>query len=515
MKHRSKPANTTKGSISRLVIIGLIVLAEIVWVVIMGVHFYKIGTWVTTLSTLMAVLIVLEIVSAHTNSAFKLPWVIAILVFPLAGLALYLLIGRPGITKRKQRKLEAIGDRLRAEYLKGDGIVSQEEAKKYPFYRQMKYINDDGSYPAWKNTQITFQPSTTSALENLIDSLSKAQKFIFMEYHAIEDAEAFSRIREVLRERASAGVEVRIIYDDLGSVGFLSPVFIHKLREDGIECRVFNPIMPIINVFMNNRDHRKITVIDGQIGFTGGYNLADEYFNIVQPYGEWKDSGLMLRGSAVRSLTVQFLEMWNTIKNTDTEFDKYFFEAEAVENTEGITVPYGDCPLDDIYLGENIYMNMINSAENYIWFMTPYLIINDEMRRALTLAARKGIDVRIFTPGIPDKKFIYRITRSYYYGLVKSGVRIYEFTPGFLHSKQCVCDDKTAVVGTINLDFRSLYFHFENGVFFGNCNSVQDVKLDFDNTMERCREVTGDYQKEPKGWKRLVNQILRLISPVM
>ncbi len=511
MKHNTTDAKSRRNSVSRLIIIGLIVLAEMVWVVIMGVHFYQISTWVTALSTLMAMLIVLEIVSAHSNSAFKLPWVIAILVFPLAGLALYLLIGRPGITRRKRRKLEDIGDKLRRDYLHAPQITPE----KPSFYRQMKYINDDSAYPAWQDTAVRFHPSTTSALEELLEALSQAQSFIFMEYHAIEDAEAFSRIRAVLRERAAAGVEVRIIYDDLGSVGFLSPVFIHHLREDGIECRVFNPIMPVINVFMNNRDHRKITVIDGKIGFTGGYNLADEYFNIVQPYGEWKDSGVMLTGSAVRNLTVQFLEMWNTIKNTDRDFDRYFPETRRACDAEGFVQPYGDCPLDDIYLGENVYMNMINSAENYIWFMTPYLIIGDEMRRAMTLAARKGIDVRIFTPGIPDKKFIYRITRSYYRGLVKSGVRIYEFTPGFLHSKQCVCDGKTAVVGTINLDFRSLYFHFENGVFFGNCDAVRDVKLDFDNTMERCREVTDDYRKEPTGLRLLMDQILRLISPIM
>ncbi len=504
-----------KNSIGRLVCIGLLVLLEIIWLIMMAFYFSKLSIWLTMFTNILAILVVLEIISAHTNSAFKLPWAIVIVISPIAGLALYLTIGRSGITKKKQRKLEAIGNHLRSTYLKGNETADRKETLSLPYYGQMKYIYEDSGYPAYSNEGTEFYGCTNNALDAIIEELSKAESFIFMEYHAIENADAFSRIREVLRERASKGVEVRIIYDDLGSVGFLSPVFIKHLREDGIKCRVFNPIMPVINVFMNNRDHRKITVIDGKVGFTGGYNLADEYFNLVQPYGEWKDSGIKLCGNAVKSLTVQFLEMWNTIENTDKEYDKYFPKFPCVQLQKGYIQPYGDCPLDDIYLGENVYMNMINGASRYIWFMTPYLIIDDELSRALTVAARKGIDVRIITPGIPDKKFVYSMTRSYYYGLVKSGVRIYEFTPGFLHSKQCVCDDRTAVVGTINLDYRSLYFHFENAVFFSDCEAVADVKRDFDTTIPRCREVTEDYKKEPKGMKLLGNQILRLFSPLM
>lgn len=506
--------NSSKNSIGRLIFVSIFLLLQITWLLILFFRFGQSSIWVTAFFNILAILIVLEIVDKFTNAAFKLPWIILILVSPIAGLVLYLITGHSGFTKKRKEKLFRIGSKLREDFLKGNGALSSECENELPYAGQLRYIRNDSAYPAYKNTKAEFYGNTCEALDALIDALSKAEKFIFMEYHAIEDAEAFGRIRSVLEERAANGVEVRIIYDDMGSVGFINPKFIVQLKELGLQCRVFNPIMPVINVFMNNRDHRKITVIDGYIGFTGGYNLADEYFNIVHPYGEWKDSGLKLEGGAVRNLTVQFLEMWNTIDNTDKEFERYFPKVAPCTEAEGIVQPYGDCPLDDVYLGENVYMNMLSCAKDYIWFMTPYLIINDEMSRALTLAAKKGIDVRIITPGIPDKRFVYKLTRSYYHQLVKNGVRIYEFTPGFLHAKQCVCDDKTAVVGTINLDYRSLYFHFENAVLLADCKAVQDVKADFDETLIRCNEVTNNYRSELRGIKRIVNQIMRLFAPL-
>lgn len=506
--------NVTKNSIGRLIIVSIILLLQIVWLFVLLFNFKQSSIWISTAFNILAILTVLEIVNKHTNAAFKLPWVILILISPIAGLVLYLITYNSGINKKRKEKLFQTGNELRKNFLNNSGEISPDTENQFPYARQMRYIRNDSAYPAYDSTKTEFYNDTCKALDALIDELSKAKKFIFMEYHAIENAEAFGRILSVLKERITNGVEVRIIYDDIGSVGFINPKFNKQLCKLGIQCRVFNPIMPVMNIFMNNRDHRKITVIDGCIGFTGGYNLADEYFNIVHPYGEWKDSGIKLEGNAVRSLTVQFLEMWNTIDNTDKTFDCYFPDVPPCDGEKGIVQPYGDCPLDDIYLGENVYMNMISDAKDYIWFMTPYLIINDEMSRTLTLAAKKGIDVRIITPGIPDKRIVYKMTRSYYHQLVKSGIRIYEFTPGFLHAKQCVCDDKTAVVGTINLDYRSLYFHFENAVFIADCNAVQDVKKDFDETLPRCREVTENYRNEPRGIKRIINQIIRLFAPL-
>lgn len=506
--------NSTKNSIGRLIFVAIFLLLQIIWIIVLFFSFKQSSIWVTTFFNIIAILIVLEIVNKLTNAAFKLPWVIIILISPITGLVLYLMICNSGITKKRREKLFKTGNKLRHEYLCGNGELTKEKINNLPYRGQLRYIQSDSAYPAYDSSRVQFYSDTCEALDSLIDALSKAEQFIFMEYHAIEDAMAFRRILSVLENRAANGVEVRIIYDDIGSVGFINPRFNLQLKKLGIECRVFNPIMPVLNVFMNNRDHRKITVIDGYTGFTGGYNIADEYFNIVHPYGEWKDSGLRIDGAAVRSLTVQFLEMWNTINNTDKDFKCYFPENKYQNDAEGIIQPYGDCPLDDVYLGENVYMNMINNAKEYIWFMTPYLIITDEMSRSLTLAAKKGVDVRIITPGIPDKRFVYRLTRSYYHQLVKSGVRIYEFTPGFLHAKQCICDNVTAVVGTINLDYRSLYFHFENAVFLADCKAIHDVKTDFDQTLTRCREVTENYQNELRGLKRITNQIMRLFAPL-
>ena len=245
---------------------------------------------------------------------------------------------------------------------------------------------------------------------------------------------------------------------------------------------------------MNNRDHRKITVVDGKVGFTGGYNLADEYFNLTSPYGHWKDTGVRLEGDAVKNLTVLFLEMWNSVKVTDMDFARYLPDPGYTAKGRGFVQPYGDNPLDGEPVGENVYMNVIKNAKDYVYFTTPYLIVSDELGRELRLAAKRGVDVRLITPGIPDKKAVFQVTRSYYAGLVRDGVRIYEYTPGFIHAKQCVCDGETAVVGTINLDYRSLYLHFENGVFLYDCEAIKDIKADFDGLFPICQEVTEEYR---------------------
>ncbi|MBQ8688002.1 MAG: cardiolipin synthase [Ruminococcus sp.] len=507
--------HSVKNSVGRLIFVAVSLLIQIGWMVLLFLEFSQSSIWISALTTLIAIAIVLEIISKHGNAAFKLPWIIVILAFPLVGLVLYLLTGRSALTKHKRRQFERIGNELRRRLHANESVLRSAEQQNMTLANQMRYIQNDSQYPPFHDTDVQFYGDTCQALDALAMALTQAEHFIFMEYHAIEDAKAFGRIRKILSERAAKGVEVRIIYDDVGSVGFISPEFIKRMEKDGIQCRVFNPLLPVINVFMNNRDHRKITVIDGSVGFTGGYNLADEYFNIVQPYGEWKDTGLRLEGQAVRSLTVQFLEMWNTIRESDKDFSAYFPDVPCRTCAKGYVQPFGDSPLDDVYLGENVYMNMVKSAERYIWFMTPYLIIDDEMSRELTLAARRGVDVRILTPGIPDKKIVYSLTRSYYHQLVESGVRIYEFSPGFLHAKQCVCDDHTAVVGTINLDYRSLYFHFENAVFFAECDAVTDVKKDFEQTLPRCCEVTDQYRKELRGPARLKSRILRLFAPLL
>ena len=266
---------------------------------------------------------------------------------------------------------------------------------------------------------------------------------------------------------------------------------------------------------MNNRDHRKITVVDGQVGFTGGYNMADEYFNLTHPYGEWKDSGLRLEGPAVRSLTVTFLEMWNATQKVPDDPAPFLVPAAVPEDAEGYVIPYADSPLDSIATGEDVYLNLIKNAKRYVYITTPYLIIDEEMQRELTLAARRGVDVRIITPGIPDKKTVFRVTRSYYADLATAGVRIFEYTPGFIHAKQFVADGEVATCGTINLDYRSLYLHFENGCWFCHCPAVAQVRKDFDELFPICKEVTAEYAGHRERHVRGLNCILRLFGPLM
>ena len=339
-----------------------------------------------------------------------------------------------------------------------------------------------------------------------------------MEYHAIEDKESWHRIQTALEERVRAGVEVRVFYDDMGSIGFINTDFVKKLESVGIKCRVFNPFAPGLNLFLNNRDHRKITVVDGKVGFTGGYNLANEYFNITHPYGQWKDTGIRLEGDAVRSLTITFLEMWNAIKASDqddTDIDRYLPESDYQAEEKGYVQPYADSPMDDEQVGEEVYISMANKAEKYCYYITPYLIITDEMTHALSLAAKRGVDVRIITPGIPDKKLVYGVTRSFYGGLVRNGVRIFEWEPGFCHAKMSIADDKMATCGTINLDYRSLYHHFENGCFLYHCNAVAEIKRDFDKTFKECREVTEQYRTGRSATLRLGQLFLRLFAQLL
>ena len=380
------------------------------------------------------------------------------------------------------------------------------------------YIQRNSQYPIYQNTDIVYFDEAVKGLEAQLKDLEKAQKFIFMEYHAIEDAEAWHKIQDVLEERVKAGVEVRVFYDDMGSIGFINTDFVKKMEAIGIHCRVFNPFMPGLNLFLNNRDHRKITVIDGKVGFTGGYNLANEYFNYTHPYGQWKDTGIRLEGDAVQSLTVTFLEMWNAVSDkdaNDSDFSKYLFHYDYAAQQTGFVQPYADSPMDNEQVGEEVYISMINKAEKYCWFMTPYLIITDEMTHALCLAAKRGVDVRIITPGIPDKKFIYNITRSFYHGLVKHGVRVYEWTPGFCHAKMSVADNCMATCGTINLDYRSLYHHFENGCFMADCQAVVDIKNDLIRTMGECRDVTDQYQTGRSAYLRLGQLFMRLFAGLL
>ncbi len=504
-----------QNSMGRMMFVALAVLFQVAWIVILGLELQKYSVWISLAVTALSLIVVLRIYGRHDNAGFKMPWIILILIFPVFGLILYVIIRKSGIQKHMREKFNAIDKELQPLALQDPTVFQELVDKDLGIANQAHYIWNYGHYPLYTNTDVRFYAQTEPGLDAQVEALKTAEKFIFMEYHAIEDSVSFHRMLDVLKEKAAQGVEVRIAYDDVGSMSFINNDFIDRMKKAGIQCRVFNPMLPIVSVFMNNRDHRKITIIDGKIAFTGGYNLADKYFNLEHPYGHWKDTGIRLEGDAVRSLTLIFLEVWNAIDKTDTTYEKLLPTYDHQITDHGYVQPYADTPLDEEYLAESVYLNIIKNAKHYVYFTTPYLIISDEMTRELGLAAKRGIDVRIITPGIPDKKMVFQVTRSHYSNLVRQGVRIYEYTPGFMHAKQCVSDDHTATVGTINMDWRSLYLHFENGVFMYDCSCIANIKKDFEQTFKISCEVTEEYKKNRPIPIRIVQCMLRLLAPIM
>lgn len=503
---------TMKNSVGRAFMAAFGVVLQVYWIVTFAIKLNSYYAVLSTATSFVALILVFRIYGETYNSAYKMSWIVLILAFPILGVCLFVLFGNEGSTAMIRHHLANI-DTQTDKLLNQKPDVLEHLKKDRRIYNQSWYLWKKAGFPVYQNTDVRFYKDTCEALEAQKEELKKAEKFIFMEYHAIQDSTAWAGIEAILKEKAASGVDVRVFYDDMGSIGFLSKPFVKRLQSEGIKCKVFNPVMPVLNVFMNNRDHRKITVIDGKVGFTGGYNLADEYFNLTHPYGQWKDSGIRLEGEAVRSLTVIFLRLWSALEKED--LSGFFPEVSCDASAQGFVQPYSDSPLDGERTGENVYLNLIKGAQDYVYITTPYLIIDDEMKRELTMAAERGVDVRIVTPGIPDKKLIYSVTRSYYAGLATRGVRIYEYEPGFIHAKQFLADGEIAAVGTINLDFRSLYLHFENGCLFYDCPAVADVKTDFDELFEISREVTGKYSAKQNVAVRGVQCILRLFSPLM
>lgn len=515
---RTEKKSSIKNSATRLILIGLLVLIQTGWMIFLMMKLNTYSTAITLLLTFIAMFIALKIFGTHVNAAQKMPWLIVITAVPFFGICIYLLFGRSIVTKGVRRSFNNIETNVLTLLKQDKGIIDDIASKDKGVANQCRYISNTARYPVYSNTDVKYYPTTDVSFEAQLVELEKAEHFIFMEYHAIEDAESFARLKHILENKAQSGVEVRIFYDDLGSIFFLNKEFIKQMRQKGIQCRVFNPLKVIVNMFMNNRDHRKITVIDGKVGFTGGYNLADEYFNITHPYGYWKDTGIKLQGDAVKSLTASFLTMWNAIEHTDNDYNKYLdatYGTYKAVMKDCYVQPYSDNPLGQDRIGEDVYLNILKNAKDYVYITTPYLIITDEMERELRLAVKRGVDVRIVTPGIPDKKLVYRITRSYYEPLCSAGVRIYEYTPGFCHAKQWVCDDEVSVVGTINMDYRSLYLHFENAVFIYNKATALSVKQDMLNNFEAGHEVTADYAKDVIKPLRLGVCMLRMISPLL
>ncbi len=508
-----KERKTSGNSVIRAIFVGLSFVLQVLWIQGRILWWNSYSDLVATITSVLCIMVVLRLYSKHTTAAMKMPWIMLIMAFPILGLSLYLmfvLMGDPGVGKRMKKLRNAMEPGLLQD---GDTMKALED-RDPSAAGQSRYLLNAGGYPVYRNTGVTYYGDAADAFAAMKADLRRAEQFIFMEYFIVEDGSAFREIEEILVEKAKQGVEVRLMYDDIGSIGYVNMVFAKRLNAEGIHCYPFNPALPVLNLFLNHRDHRKITVIDGKVGFTGGYNLADEYFGRTKPYGHWKDTGLRLEGEAVRSLTGIFLELWN-IQDKKKEDNSRYLDVHWTVEGKGFVQPFGDNPLDRERVAEDVYLNLASQANQTLYFMTPYLIITDEMTRVLGLAAKRGVDVRIITPGIPDKKTVYGVTRSYYAGLTRQGVRIFEYSPGFCHAKMCICDGNIATVGTSNLDFRSLYHHFENNVLLSGCEAVKDIAADFEAVFPQCREVTDQYRTGRGAMLRTWQYILRLFAPLM
>lgn len=457
---------------------------------------------------------VIYLFNSGMDSSAKLTWMFIIAVMPFSGVAFLAFtqtnIGNRTLRSRVSGLIEDTSDAL----VQPEGVMEKLASDPSGTDDLDRYLNRTGCFPVYDRTRTTFFPLGEDMFASMLEELKKAEKFIFMEFFIIDEGFMWGSILKILAEKAAAGVDVRVMYDGMLEVSTLPPDYYKRLEKLGIKAKAFSPIRPIVSSHYNYRDHRKILVIDGNTAYTGGVNLADEYINRRERFGHWKDTGLMLKGEAVKSFTLMFLQMWN-ISEKEPEFEPWIRIKADEEPSDGFVIPYGDSPLDDEKVGETVYMDILNRAVDYVHVMTPYLILDGELETALRYAAQRGVDVTLILPGIPDKKLIYALAKAHYKRLIDAGVKIYEYTPGFVHAKIFVSDDKKAVVGTINLDYRSLYHHFECAVYLYKASCISQIEQDFMETLTKCRQVTPETIRKETLYNKLLGGVMQIIAPML
>lgn len=504
---------------NRIFYVAVALMLQLAWLMITVWRLAAYSKYISNTIGIISVLVVLWIVNKKINPSYKLGWTILILVSPVFGVMLYLLFGKSRIAQAIQNKYAQVQKESIPFMEPKEETIRHLEADSPSAAVQSNYIHRYSSFPVHENTTAKYFQVGDDMFPVLVHELEQAKHFIFIEYFIINDGVMWQTILNILEKKAKEGVDVRLIYDGFGCLTTLPYKYDQEMRRRGIKCEVFNRFRPILNIIQNNRDHRKICVIDGWTGFTGGINLADEYINQRKRFGHWKDTAVMLKGEGVWNMTAMFLYMWGIVTRTDTSLDFGNYVPHRWHPNEfpgnGYVQPFCDSPLDDEIVGENVYLNIINRAKNYVYICTPYLIIDNEMMTALCLAAKSGVDVRIMTPGIPDKKMVFLLTQSYYKQLLEAGVKIYEYQPGFLHAKSFVCDDKVGVVGTINLDYRSLYLHFEDGVWMYKNDVILDIRDDFTETLEYCDPIDLAFCQKRNIVVRAIQNVLRVFAPLL
>lgn len=501
---------------SRLFISVVLIILQLILIFNLYNRFINYISW-ARIMTYVSIILCLWVVFHKQEPEYIIGWLVIIMAFPLYGAVFYILFGK--------KPLNRIGRRRARDFIENytDGLTN---VPAYPLAasnalrdydrdlsRQSRYISTVSYTPVWANTEVAYYSDGSAFLKSFLVELKKAQNFIFIEFFVLAEGEMWNEILPILEEKVADGIKVKILYDDFGSFGRIPGNYDKILQSKGIDSKAFNPIKPHLNVRMNYRDHRKICIIDGNVGYTGGLNIADEYINRSIRFGHWKDTAILLKGDAVWNLTTMFLAMWNF--ETGHNEDLATFRPTKKYLTDGFVQPFGDNPLDDIAAAENAYIQIINMAKDYVWITTPYLIINRGMLSALCVASQSGVDVRLVTPRIPDKRQVHEVSRSYYLSLVSAGVKVYEYVPGFIHSKMFVSDDKVAIIGTINMDYRSFYLHFECGVALYGSSVIANMKKDLEDTFEVSERITYSMAKKVPLWRRTLRLVLRLFSPLL
>jgi len=502
---------------SRVFIVGLLIALQLCIVLLAVLEFTKYFVYYYLVTYILGIVYMLRIISHGMNMAYKLAWIVVILLFPPFGVALYEIFCGNSLSEKTLQKMRFMSA-VTKDSLGSTSLLDEMREKDLEAWRQAEYIANTTLCPPCRSCEAEYFPTGDDMFAPFLEELEKAEKYIFLEYFIIEKGKMWDSIHGILKRKADEGVDVRMIYDDIGCIMRLPRNFAAEMEREGIKCRVFHRFVPVLSARQNNRDHRKICVIDGKTAFTGGINIADEYINVNSPFGHWKDNAVRIKGEGAWSFVVMFLTMWDYLSGTSPEkrgdYGKFKPDLLSVElcPQNAVVQPYTDSPLDDEAVGENVYLNMLASAKEYVWITTPYLIIDEQMKKALCTAAKSGIDVRIITPGIPDKRIIKETTESFYPALLSGGVKIYEYTPGFLHAKTFLCDGKYASVGSVNLDYRSLYLHFECGVWMCGTECIGDIKRDFE---EMFAVSSAAAEKKNSPVRRLFRGVLELLAPLL
>lgn len=500
---------------SRLVSVVILILLQLLFL-LMTLTRVAVAYQILPLFTIMGYIEVIYIISMDEDPSYKTAWCVLILAFPVFGGMLFMLCAGKKMPAKLSHGTTQASARMRSLLNQDESLLKKMQEENEDAYRLFQYGLNTSRFPIYKNTESTYFRSGEEWFPVYLEELKKAKKFIFMEYFIIDEGDAWSAVLDILKEKAMNGVEVRLVYDDFGCCTTLPYHYDKYLNSLGIETYRFNKLRPSLAITMNNRDHRKITVIDNQVAFTGGVNLADEYVNTKERFGYWRDTAVMLKGDAVWSFTVMFLGIYSYLrKDEDTiDYSRYNILNTTVHEEENWFQPFSDTPTDNVLTGLSTHMNLVNIAKKYVYISTPYLILNNDMISTLCLASNNGVDVRILTPHVPDKWYVFMITQHNYKKLISNGVRIYEFTPGFNHAKDIVVDDEYCTVGTVNTDYRSYYLHFENGVLMKNENQAKQMKSVFLEDLEKSHEVTLDECNKTNVFVRILRAVLNLMAPL-